>query len=627
MRDPSQGLTRKLLHEQSRYGSDVVNVAVAEGASFGISPSGSQEAGLARVGDDWLLVADLRLDNRDELRERVGRNAGRITDADLVLAAWIKGREAGLGWIAGDFALAMYDRKDRALVLARDISGELPLFYAAFEERAAFASMATGLRPFVGKITLDRRRLAQSAFFVGRTETESHFEHIKRVLPGEVVRIDRAGVHRADYWNPNTGSDIPREDRKRWIEGYRHVLDTAVAARIAYCESPIASHLSSGLDSSAVTATAARMLPPEQVIALTSAPAFDAPIPPTRHRLADESGIAAETAAIYGIRHLVVRNTLPIGEILRKQSLLCEEPILTGPNCAWAQQLRSEAAALGCSRLLSAVYGNTTLNYGGLYVLSEWVRGGDLGTWIKQAWYAAERPDTRWRGVLYNSFAPWIPAGATEFLFRTFVGLPPMDRICLLRPDWKAVAMSVPEHRYGRNILADRIHAMRENDTGALRKGWTAADGMDERDPLGDRRLIEFSLTIPPEQLYWNGIDRPLARAALADRLPRSVLDLRLRGLQGADWAQRMSQEEAASLLEEISASPAAQDLLDLAAMRQVIHRWPRHDWNRLWVSSQYRMGFFGALAVGMFALVHEQRESASSKVAPQYPAASPLPA
>ena len=91
---------------------------------------------------------------------------------------------------------------------------------------------------------------------------------------------------------------------------------------------------------------------------------------------------------------------------------------------------------------------------------------------------------------------------------------------------------------------------------------------------------MEFSLRLPPQQFYWRGVPRPLARAALADRLPRSVIDLKKRGLQAADWATQFTREEADAMLEEISASSTAQDLFDLPRMRDAINRWPAQDWN-----------------------------------------------
>ena len=141
-----------------------------------------------------------------------------------------------------------------------------------------------------------------------------------------------------------------------------------------------------------------------------------------------------------------------------------------------------------------------------------------------------------------------------------------------------------------------------------LRKGGLGGEGIDDRDPLADRRLVEFSLRIPPEQLYWNGVPRPLARAALADRVPQSVIDLKVRGLQAADWAVRFSKQDAHEILDEISASTTAWELFDLDRMREAISVWPTENWNRRRVHGLFRRCLIAALAGGVFALVHEQR-------------------
>ena len=109
-----------------------------------------------------------------------------------------------------------------------------------------------------------------------------------------------------------------------------------------------------------------------------------------------------------------------------------------------------------------------------------------------------------------------------------------------------------------------------------FRKGALAEHGIDERDPTADRRLVEFSLRLPPEQLLHRGISRPLARRALADRVPAEVLNSPLRGYQGADWYERFDRTEAGGLIEDIASSPIAIDLLDIPKMKQALDQWPR---------------------------------------------------
>ena len=598
-------LTSKLLDEQRVYGSLRRSALTLNDASFGISPYWG-EAAIVSEGERWLLVADARLDNRDELADRVGGRRGR-SDAELLLAAWIKAGEDSLVWIAGDFALAILDGRSGLLTLARDPTGQAPLFYAHSSGVSAFASMPAGLKPFVGALRIDKERLAVTACFTGEVDERSHFEEIRRVLPGEVVRLARAGASRGFYWNPSTAADghIASGDL---VQEYRHLLDQAVADRLKHCARPVAAHLSSGYDSSAVAATAARMLKsPDKLIAFTSAPRGAAPIPGGVARMADESAMAAETAARWGMRHIIVRDGPALAETVRRQSQFCQEPVMSTFNVLWWTQIRKEAAAIGANCLLTAELGNVTLNAGGLYILAEWVRRRRYLIWLQEARLAAARPDTSWRGVLFLSFHSWMPQFIFEGLRRRFLGVRPFGEISFLRREWTQQAMPPGARAVAGLDSAERIRMLRAPELGAVRKGALAEDGVDERDPMSDRRLIEFSLRLPPEQFYWRGVSRPLARAALADRLPGPVIDLKKRGLQAADWAVQFTREEAGSMLEEISASSTAQELLDLPRMREAINRWPERDWNQLGVTTEYRVALVGALAVGMFSLVHDR--------------------
>ena len=95
-------------------------------------------------------------------------------------------------------------------------------------------------------------------------------------------------------------------------------------------------------------------------------------------------------------------------------------------------------------------------------------------------------------------------------------------------------------------------------------------------------------------------------RGALADRLPASLFEKLGRGLQSGDWAIRLSQKDAFGLLEEISSSRVAHDLLDLDRMQRAIERWPTRNWNAPSVTQEFRRALLDAIGVGMFAAVYD---------------------
>ena len=137
-------------------------------------------------------------------------------------------------------------------------------------------------------------------------------------------------------------------------------------------------------------------------------------------------------------------------------------------------------------------------------------------------------------------------------------------------------------------------------DPGTLAKGAIASAGIAECDPLADRELIEFSLTMPFEACLDNGIYRPLARQALVNRVPATVLNSPLRGLQAADWHHRFRQQTAIDILEEIQAGPAF-DILDPIKLRMAIERWPQSPDYDFGTADLYARRIPIALGLGLF--------------------------
>src|SRR5262245_9252955 len=83
-------------------------------------------------GGRYVLVADVRLDNRDELTEVLripAPQARNLCDAAILLAAIERWEEFCLKHLIGDYAFAVWDRASRRLLLARDPLGQQPLHY------------------------------------------------------------------------------------------------------------------------------------------------------------------------------------------------------------------------------------------------------------------------------------------------------------------------------------------------------------------------------------------------------------------------------------------------------------------------------------------------------------------
>ena len=608
--EPRRCLASRAIEAQSLYATGTTKVAVRGSAAFAeTSPKTGEIIKHAAVEPErWLIVADIRLDNRADLLARLGdkRRDNEVDDVSLLLASWVEWGPAGLDFIVGEYAFAIYDAVTGTLVLARDSSSERPLFYTFQGAYIAFASMPSGLRA----LGTHQPRLSSLAALLASGEQDSDdsvFERIKRVRPGELVRFRAASHCRIRHWQPAThGPDTPRLSDAGYVERYRQLLDEAVACRLPSDGDGLATHLSSGFDSSAVTATAAR-LRSGRLTAYTSAPSIPRLDKLPRGRIADETAMAAKTALLHGVEHIIVRETAPLFEVLGRQSKLWQSPVLGAFNLAWWEAIRFQAAGRGAKTLLTGELGNFTLNTGGLPTLSYLIYRSMWRDWWREARSAARRQDVHWRGILVNSFGGRLPPKVISSLQRHFQKITPPGIHSFLRQDWREHVRreAGPPRQALVDIYQDRLDAIRRYDSGAIRKPAFAQCGIQEVDPTADRRLVEFSLTLPPDQLLRNGQSRPLARAALADRVPPEILTSQLRGLQSADWYLHFHQSDAWKVLEEIEPHPGVRDLLDLQRIRHAIEAWPNRDRDCRINAAMYRNGLMSALATGIFLVEH----------------------
>src|SRR5437667_8577895 len=135
--DPSDGCAR-MLTAQAIYGRDGErfwsegNIALGR-RLWRLLPEDAYDTQPLRGRDsDIVLVADLRLDNREDLADELGMPAAQsrtMCDAALLLAAFERWDEDCCGHLVGDYAFAMWDARSQRLVLARDVMGFRPLHY------------------------------------------------------------------------------------------------------------------------------------------------------------------------------------------------------------------------------------------------------------------------------------------------------------------------------------------------------------------------------------------------------------------------------------------------------------------------------------------------------------------
>lgn len=171
--------------------------------------------------------------------------------------AW--GIEGLLDRLDGMFAIAILDKDEGLLHLARDRLGEKPLYYThapgrAFAYGSSFLQMAA--MPWVDDEP-DTKQLDRYVTMHFAPGDRTFLKQVHRLLPGERLsfRLDDLSISRKRYWRPRIG-----EQEEVSVEALRELLDRAVRSRLI-ADVPVGVFLSGGVDSSIVAAIAAASHP------------------------------------------------------------------------------------------------------------------------------------------------------------------------------------------------------------------------------------------------------------------------------------------------------------------------------------------------------------------------------
>ncbi|GAA2151991.1 asparagine synthase (glutamine-hydrolyzing) [Kitasatospora kazusensis] len=216
------------------------------------------------VEEDGRLLASLTytgevynyLELRSEL-EAAGHRFRTRSDTEVVLHAYLQWGRGFVDRLNGMFAFAIWDARAEELLLVRDRMGVKPLYYYPTPHGVLFGSepKAVLAHPDVrARVDLDGLRE-----LLAMTKAPGHaiYRGLAEVEPGHLVRVRREGLTKHRYWALEAREHT--DDLDTTIGTIRSLLDDIVRRQLI-SDVPLCSLLSGGLDSSAVTALAAKSL-------------------------------------------------------------------------------------------------------------------------------------------------------------------------------------------------------------------------------------------------------------------------------------------------------------------------------------------------------------------------------
>jgi asparagine synthase (glutamine-hydrolysing) len=565
----------------------------------------SDAAGQPMANDDgsvW-LVFNGEIYNYPELRAELQRGGVRFrssSDTEVLLRLYEREGPACVERLDGMFAFAVWDRRRRQLLLARDRVGKKPLFYVQGPRFLAFASEIKALlrHPEI-PAQVDAEALP-ALFLYGYVPTPATcYAGIRKLPAGHRMQVMTDGTARLEeYWDlpmpapaSRAPSDAEAADRVR-------ALVTAAVQRRLIADVPLGAFLSGGLDSSIVVGLMSHLL---------REPVRTFSIGFSTDRRFDETAYARLVAQRFGTLHtefIVEPSSVGLLESLVWHfdgpfadssavptyllSRLTRQHVTVALNGDGGDELFAGYLRFAAARLSERV--PLWLRHGArsaLGLFPEWGHHASPLRRLKKFAASASLPladrFTRWVSVFYDDLPNLLEPGPRGG------GRSRPSALALLDPHLQQCAAASPLAR----LLYVNAKTYLLDDLLVKMDRCSMAHALEARSPFLDRDLLEYVFRLPDGMKLRGLRTKLILRRALADLVPPEVLR---RGKMGFGVPlQRWFGGQLRPLLHELLLSPAARlrAYLHQPYVAQVCREhwsgWADHS-HRLWTLLTFEM-------------------------------------
>lgn len=210
----------------------------------------------------FTLVYNGMIYNYRQLRNQLEKKQIRFqseSDTEVLMHWLIEHGPDGINQLQGFFSFALFDKVEDKILLARDRFGIKPMYYYFNENRFIFASELKAMLALKIPRIIDMVSLSAYLHLNYIPGPWSIFEQVNKLLPGHYMLVTKKGIELHEYYrietNPENNSFIPD------YEAAKNILKEKLAASVhkrMVAEVPLGAFLSGGIDSSIITALAAR---------------------------------------------------------------------------------------------------------------------------------------------------------------------------------------------------------------------------------------------------------------------------------------------------------------------------------------------------------------------------------
>lgn len=265
---PSARVLERMQQTMRRRGPDQNGIWIGEGAAMlhdrlaVIDIEGGRQPMLRRIGEEeFIIVYNGELYNTQELQQRLcalGHTFSTHSDTEVVLTAYLEWGEACLNALNGIYAFSVWDIRKKSLFFARDRIGVKPFFFTHKNGSFLFASEIKTLlsHPDV-HAEIDLESICELMLVgPGRTPGYGVFCDIQELPAGWCGTYSQTdGMHLRQYWKLKDKEHI--DNTEQTIAHVRELVIDAVKRQLV-SDVPLCTFLSGGLDSSIISAIAAK---------------------------------------------------------------------------------------------------------------------------------------------------------------------------------------------------------------------------------------------------------------------------------------------------------------------------------------------------------------------------------
>jgi len=545
-----------------------------------LSPAGRQP--MANEDQSVWLTLNGEIYNYQELRQELETKGHRFrshSDSEVVVHLYEESGADCLAKLKGMFAFALWDCKQKSLLLARDRIGKKPLHYCLTAEGVIFASEIKALlqHPAVNR-ELNLRGLSKYLSYEYVPAPDTIFRSIKKLEPGHYLIYSKHHSRIARYWDiPLQNNQATSRREEDCTEELRALLNLSVRRRLV-ADVPVGLFVSGGLDSGIVAAFAANAKSELDCFSI----GFD-------ESSFDESVYSKTIAASLGIRrHVKMFTGRDMLQLLEQLPRLLDEP-LADPS-VFPLYLLSQFAARHLKVVLSGDGGDELFAGYQTFQADKLMRYySALPRFVKNSIRRLSQHLPVSHDYLSADYkikqflkADGVPPEIRFFLWRG--AFSPADQCALLAPEIRAelgnydsyedISRYVDESELGIGVerllyLCMKLY-LQDNNLVTVDRA-SMANGLEVRCPLLDQDLIEFVARLPTKYKLKGFQPKYLLKKAAEGFLPDTIIYRQKKGF-GIPLAKWLGTDLKDFMLDHLNeARVRRQGIFDYAYIKRLV--------------------------------------------------------